>query len=57
MPSITIDSHTYDLNTLSPDARAQLTSLQFVDAKLARLQTARVAYSKALQTALLSVAR
>jgi len=59
MPQITIDNHTYDLDTLSGDARAQLTSLQFVDAELARLQaqaavlqTARMAYSKALQAAL-----
>ena len=62
MPKITIDNHTYDLDTLSPDARAQLSSLQFVDAELARLQaqaavlqTARVAYAKALQAALPSV--
>ncbi|MDD2662068.1 MAG: DUF6447 family protein [Methylococcales bacterium] len=59
MPTITIDNHAYDLDTLSPEARAQLTSLQFVDAELARLQaqtavlqTARAAYSKALQAAL-----
>ncbi|WP_367187342.1 hypothetical protein [Rhodoferax sp.] len=62
MPTITIDNHPYDLDTLSPEARAQLTSLQFVDAELARLQahtavlqTARMAYSKALQAALPSV--
>lgn len=59
MPSITIDNHTYDLDTLSDEARAQLQSLQFVDAELARLQaqaavlqTARMAYAKALQAAL-----
>jgi len=59
MPQITIDNHTYDLDALSPEARAQLSSLQFVDAELARLQaqasvlqTARMAYSKALQVAL-----
>lgn len=62
MTTITIDNHTYDLDTLSPDARAQLTSLQFIDAELARLQaqaavlqTARMAYSKALKAALPSV--
>lgn len=62
MPTITIDNHAYDLDTLSPEARAQLTSLQFVDSELARLQaqaavlqTARVAYSKALQAALPSI--
>jgi len=62
MPSITIDNHTYDLDTLSADAKAQLQSLQFCDSELARLQaqaavlqTARMAYSKALQAALPSV--
>ncbi|MCW2314344.1 hypothetical protein [Rhodoferax antarcticus] len=50
MPNITIDNITYDLDTLSDEARAQLTSLQFVDSELARLtnqtavlQTARMA--------------
>ena len=59
MPTITIDNKSYDLDTLSADARAQLTSLQFVDAELNRLQaqaavlqTARLAYAKALQAAL-----
>lgn len=59
MPKITIDNQDYDLDTLSDDAKAQLQSLQFVDAELARLQaqtavlqTARMAYSKALQAAL-----
>jgi hypothetical protein len=37
---ITTDNHTYDLDDLSPDARAQLQSLQFCDAELARLQAA-----------------
>ena len=62
MPTVTIDNHTYDLDTLSAEAKAQLTSLQFCDAELARLQaqtavlqTARMAYSKALQAALPSV--
>ena len=62
MPTIKIDNQDYDLDTLSSDARAQLTSLQFVDAELARLQaqaavlqTARIAYAKALQAALPSV--
>jgi len=59
MPTITIDNQAYDLDTLSDEAKAQLQSLQFVDAELARLQaqtavlqTARMAYSKALQAAL-----
>jgi hypothetical protein len=62
MPTIKIDNCDYDLATLSDDARAQLQSLQFCDAELARLQaqtavlqTARMAYSKALQAALPSV--
>jgi hypothetical protein len=59
MPTITIDNHPYDLDTLSAEAKAQLQSLQFCDSELARLQaetavlqTARMAYSKALQAAL-----
>ena len=62
MPQINIDNHTYDLDILSEEAKAQLQSLQFVDAELARLQaqiavfqTARLAYSKALQAALPSI--
>jgi hypothetical protein len=62
MSQITIDNRDYDLDDLSDDAKAQLQSLQFVDSELARLQaqaavlqTARVAYSKALQAALPSV--
>ena len=53
MPNITIDNQDYDLDPLSVEARAQLQSLQFVDAELARLQaqaavlqTARMAYAK-----------
>ncbi|NMM36113.1 MAG: hypothetical protein HHJ09_01185 [Glaciimonas sp.] len=59
MPTIKIDDKDYDLDTLSDEAKAQLASLQFVDAELLRvqaqaavLQTARLAYSKALQAAL-----
>ena len=59
MPTIKIDNRDYDLDTLSDEAKAQLQSLQFVDAELQRLQaqaavlqTARIAYSKALQEAL-----
>jgi hypothetical protein len=62
MPTITIDNHFYDLDTLSHEAKSQLQSLQFCDAELARLQaqsavlqTARMAYSKALQASLPSV--
>ena len=59
MTTITIDNIAYDLDTLSADAKAQLLSIQFVDQELARLQaqaaalqTARIAYAKALGEAL-----
>ena len=59
MPTITIDNVNYDTDTLSDEAKAQLVSLQFCDQELARLQaqaaaiqTARLAYAKALQSAL-----
>ncbi|MGZ3972001.1 MAG: DUF6447 family protein [Methylobacter sp.] len=59
MTTITIDNKDYELESLSEEAKAQLTSLQFVDAELQRLnaqaavfQTARTAYAKALSNAL-----
>lgn len=59
MTTITIDNKQYDLDSLSGDAKAQLASIQFVDAELVRLQaqvaalqTARNAYAKALTEAL-----
>ena len=59
MPTIKIDNKEYDLDTLSNECKAQLASIQFVDSELSRLQakaaalqTARLAYSKALQAAL-----
>jgi len=59
MPLIKIDEKDYELDTLSDDAKGQLAMLQFVDAELQRLtaqtavlQTARMAYSKALNEAL-----
>lgn len=62
MPTINIDGKDYELDQLSTDARAQLQSMQFVDAELLRLQaqsaalqTARIAYAKALQAALPAV--
>ena len=62
MPTITIDDKLYDVDTLSDEAKEQLQNLQFVDSELARLQaqiavlqTARMAYAKALQAALPSV--
>jgi len=62
MPIIKIDNKEYEFDKLSAEAKGQLQSLQFVDAELQRmqaqvavLQTARVAYSKALQQALLEL--
>ena len=59
MPIIKIDEKEYDTETLSEEAKAQLTSIQFVDQELHRLnaqaailQTARIAYAKALNDAL-----
>ena len=59
MTTIKIDSIDYDTDKLSEEAKAQLASIQFCDLELARLQaqaaayqTARMAYSKALQSAL-----
>ena len=62
MPTITIDNHPYDLDSLSNDAKAQLQMLQVTDQEIARLnlqlaiaQTARAAYSQALKSSLPSV--
>jgi len=59
MPTIKIDNQDYDLDSLSDNAKAQLQSLQFVDAELQRLnaqaavlQTARIAYVNALKAEL-----
>ena len=59
MPIIKIDDKDYDTETLSEEAKAQLTGIQFVDQELQRLnaqaailQTARIAYAKALNDAL-----
>lgn len=56
MPIIKIDEIEYEQDNLSDEAKAQLVSIQFVDAELARLsdqvavyQTARIAYSNALK--------
>ena len=62
MPMITIDSKEYDFDTLPQKAKEQLAAMQFVDgevqrlqAQLAAMQTARIAYGKALQEALINV--
>lgn len=59
MLNIKIDGKDYNFEDLSDEAKAQLASLQFVDSELQRLnsqaavlQTARIAYSKALNDAL-----
>ena len=59
MLTIKTDKQQYDLESLSDEAKAQLAAIQFVDSEFARLQaktaalqTARIAYSKALQDAL-----
>ena len=56
MANITIDNVAYDTESLSPEALAQLQSIQFVDAEIAGLNgriaamnTARNAYAAALQ--------
>ena len=56
MSVVTIDGVEYELDSMSEEAQANLRSLQFVDAELARLQammaamnTARNAYGAALQ--------
>jgi len=57
--TININNIDYDTDILSDEAKAQLVSLQFCDEELTRLQaqaaalqTARMAYAKALQAAL-----
>ena len=64
MPTIITDKQQYDLESLSDEANSQLAAIHFVDSKLARLQakaaalqTARIAYSKALQDALPVIGR
>lgn len=59
MATIKIDNQTYDVDTLSKEAKVQVASLQFVDVEVARLQarlaamkTARLAYANALKATL-----
>jgi BMFP domain-containing protein YqiC len=58
-PTVTIDGTDYPLDKLSVDAKKQLESLNLVDRKIfdfqqeiAIMQTARIAYSRALIEAL-----
>jgi hypothetical protein len=60
MATIKIDDKEYDFDKLSHEAKVQLVSLQFCDQELQRLQaqaaayqTARMAYAKALNEALI----
>ena len=55
-PTITIDGTDYKLSDLSYEAKAQIQSIQFVDAELLRLQnltaimeTAKIGYQKELK--------
>lgn len=59
MAKITIDGKEYDVETLSDETKAQLGSLQYVDSELAQLQakaaalqTARMAYARAIKETL-----
>jgi len=59
MTTIKIDGKDYEIESLSDEAKSELGSIQFVDSEFARLQakaaalqTARIAYAKALQAAL-----
>jgi prefoldin subunit 5 len=59
MATITIDGKEYDTDSLSDETKAQLGSLRYVDSELARLQaqvaalqTARIAYGRALKETL-----
>ena len=63
MTIIRINDKDYELDSLSNEAKAQVASLQFVDFELERLkaqtaiaQTARMAYSKALNELLVDKA-
>ena len=62
MPFINIDNQSYDVDSLSADAKAQFACMQFVDAELqclsaqtAVLQTASTDYGNALKQVLPSV--
>lgn len=58
-PKVTIDDVEYELDSLSDDAKSQLTNLQLVDQKIAAhqqelaiFQTARIGYANALKAEL-----
>jgi hypothetical protein len=56
MSKIQVDGKDYELTDLSDETRAQLASIQYIDAELLRLnalvaalQTARISYSNAVK--------
>jgi len=56
MAKISIDGTDYDIDSLSDDAKGQIASIRFVDnevirlnAQIATLSTARIAYSRTLK--------
>lgn len=60
--TITIDGAEYDLDNLSDNSKAQIASIQFVDAQIQNLNnelavadTARMAYTNALQAELTKI--
>ena len=62
MTNLIFDNKTYDIEQLPDDAKAQVVSMQFVDAEIQRLnamiavfQTARHAYIKALRPQLVAL--
>ena len=62
MANLIIDDKTYDIEQLPEDAKAQVTSLQFVERELQQIgatvavyQTARNAYLNALRPYLLAI--
>ena len=59
---ITIDNIEYDLDTLSDEAKVQITNIQFVDSQLQQLNnewavsdTARIGYTNALKAELAKI--
>ena len=59
MPKITVDNIEYNTEDLSDNGKAQLASLQFLEAQMQKLQneiavfqTAKIAYVNALKTEL-----
>lgn len=59
MATIKIDNNEYEVESLSEESKSQLASLQYVDSELSKLQkkaavlqTARIAYGRALRQTL-----